>query len=174
MRAKTQRNMLLAMLIAFTARLLVPHTLWFSGCCRLDCLNTLTNGVLFMIRSSRRFQYWRIGGLVLALALTALPAQARRDERNYRRPPPPPRHVVRRAPPRHIVRRPAPRYYDNGGSDVGGVIAGALLGLVVGSALSNAAAPPSPPTVIYEQAPPPLPPPTVIYQQPGYYSQPGY
>ena len=54
-------------------------------------------------------------------------------------------------------------HYDNGGA----VVAGALLGVAAGVAISNANTPQPPPTVVYTSPPPP-PPPGVVYYNDGY------
>jgi hypothetical protein len=53
------------------------------------------------------------------------------------------------------------------GNDTGAVVAGALLGVAAGVAISNANTPQPPPTVVYSQPPPP-PPPGVVYYDDGY------
>lgn len=54
-------------------------------------------------------------------------------------------------------------HYDNGGA----VVAGALLGVAAGVAISSANTPQPPPTVVYTSRPPP-PPPGVVYYNDGY------
>lgn len=54
-------------------------------------------------------------------------------------------------------------HYDNGGA----VVAGALLGVAAGVAISSANTPQPPPTVVYTSPPPP-PPPGVVYYNDGY------
>jgi len=54
-------------------------------------------------------------------------------------------------------------HHDNSGA----VVAGALLGVAAGVAISNSNAPQPPPTVVYSSPPPP-PPPGVVYYNDGY------
>jgi len=58
-------------------------------------------------------------------------------------------------------------HYDHGHSDTGAIVAGALLGVAAGVAISSANTPQPPPTVVYSQPPPP-PPPGVVYYDNGY------
>jgi len=96
------------------------------------------------------YRYVAIAFVALAMAVPALPAQAQRyGHGGYHG-------------------RPAP-HYDNrnyrgrghGGGNGGAVIAGALLGVIAGTAIANSAQRP-PPDVIYTSPPPP-PPPGVVY-----------
>ncbi|WP_158882320.1 hypothetical protein [Rhodanobacter sp. L36] len=84
--------------------------------------------------------------LAVVMAASALPAHAQRYRHGgYHRPPP-------------------PRYHDRNrghGNGHGNLIAGALLGVIAGAAISNASQRP-PPDVVYSNAPPP-PPPGVVY-----------
>jgi len=103
--------------------------------------------------------------LAVLVAASALPVQAQ-----YR-------HGYGYRPVPHRPYRPEPRR----GNDSGALVAGALLGVVAGAVIANAAnspAAPPPGAVVYTQAPPP-PPPGVVYYDNGYPPpppppQPGY
>jgi len=58
-------------------------------------------------------------------------------------------------------------HYDDHHDDSGAIVAGALLGVAAGVAISNANTPQPPPTVVYTSPPPP-PPPGVVYYNDGY------
>jgi hypothetical protein len=98
------------------------------------------------------YRYVAVAFVALAMTVPALPAQAQRyGHGGYHG-------------------RPAPRY-DNrgrghGGGNGGALIAGALLGVIAGTAIANSAQRP-PPDVVYSSPPPP-PPPGVVYYNNGY------
>jgi hypothetical protein len=79
-------------------------------------------------------------------------------------------------PPAHYEHHDYHGHYDNHYShydhydhhdNSGAIVAGALLGVAAGVAISNANTPQPPPTVVYTSPPPP-PPPGVVYYNDGY------
>jgi len=100
------------------------------------------------------YRYVAVAFVALAMTVPALPVQAQRyGHGGYHG-------------------RPAPRYDNRGyrgrgrGGSGGAVIAGALLGVIAGTAIANSAQRP-PPDVVYSSPPPP-PPPGVVYYDNNY------
>ncbi|WP_157015980.1 hypothetical protein [Pseudomonas batumici] len=115
-----------------------------------------------MTHTSKLSLYRRLAVMVGAIAVSAsvLPAQAEHDHYREGHGRPVYHRDYRGG---HGDYRGDRGDYRGGGDDLGGIIAGALLGAAVAGALRP------PPAVIYREAPPP-PPPGVRY----YYPPPGY
>lgn len=113
-----------------------------------------------MTRTSRAPLYRRLGTAILVTAVVAssFSAQAQYDRRDGYRGRPVPQYRDRH----YDYRR------DNHGNNGGALIAGALLGVIAGTAIANSNTPQPPPEVVYRSAPPPPPPGVVYYDNNGY------
>lgn len=109
--------------------------------------------------------------ITAAMIASALPAHAQNYGRGgyHGRPPPRPQYN------HHNNHNNHNNYYNNrgrGGNGNSGLIAGALLGVIAGVAITSAAQRP-PPDVVYSSPPPP-PPPGVVYYTNSYPPPRGY
>ncbi|WP_266157893.1 hypothetical protein [Dyella silvatica] len=116
-----------------------------------------------MTRTSRTPLHRPLAAAVLVAVIMAssFSAQAQYDRRDGYRGRPAPTYRDRRYDNRRD-------YRDDRRNNGGALIAGALLGVIAGAAMTNANTPQPPPEVIYRTAPPPPPPGVVYYDNSGY------